>query len=66
MALTGHLDLKMDRRPARESETDYEAYFAYMHEFGGCQRDIEVALATILLKKDEYRAERERAILRRR
>ena len=28
MALTGHLDLKMDRRPAREGETDYEAYRA--------------------------------------
>ena len=29
----------------------------YTHEFGGCQRDIEVALATILLTEDEYRAE---------
>jgi len=64
MALTGHLDLKMDRRPAREGETDYEAYRAYMHEFGGCQRDIEVALATILLTEDEYRAERQGRVRR--
>jgi hypothetical protein len=64
MALTGHLDLKMDRRPARDGETDYEAYLAYMHEFGSYQRDIEVALATILLTEEEYRAERQGRIRR--
>ena len=54
----------MDRRPVREGETDYEAYLAYMHEFGGCQRDIEAALATILLTEDEYRAERQGRVRR--
>lgn len=54
----------MDRRPVREGETDYTAYLAYMHEFGGYQRDIEMAPATILVTEEEYRAEREGRIRR--
>jgi hypothetical protein len=55
MALTGYLDLRMDRPPAREGETDYEAFLAYQHAFGGYQRDIEAAIATILFTQEEYR-----------
>jgi hypothetical protein len=58
MALTAFLDLTMDRRPPHANETDYEAFLAYEHEFGGYQRDIEAALATILFTKEEYRAVR--------
>ena len=58
MALTAFVDLKMDRRPPHEGETDYEAFLAYEHEFGGYQRDIEAAIATILFTKEEYRAVR--------
>lgn len=54
MALTAYLDLKMDRPPAREGETDYEAFLAYDHAFGGYQRDIEAAIATILFTQQEY------------
>jgi hypothetical protein len=57
-ALTAFLDLTMDHRPPRENETDYEAFLAYEHEFGGYQRDIEAAIATILFTKEEYRAVR--------
>ena len=56
MALTAFLKLTMDRRPPGENETDYEAYLAYEHQFGGYQRDIEAAIATILFTKEEYRA----------
>jgi hypothetical protein len=55
MALTGCLDLRMDRPPAREGETDYEAFLAYEYEFGGYQRDMEAAIATILFTQEEYR-----------
>jgi hypothetical protein len=55
MALTGYLELRMDRSPAREDETDYEAFLAYQHEFGGYQRDMEAAIATILFTQEEYR-----------
>ncbi len=55
MALTGYLDLRMDRPPAREGETDYEAFLTYQHEFGGYQRDMEAAIATILFTQKEYR-----------
>jgi hypothetical protein len=58
MALTAFLDLKQGRRPPSKGETDYEAFLAYQHEFGGFQRDIEAALATILYTKEEYRAVR--------
>jgi hypothetical protein len=56
MALTAYLDLKMDPRPAREGESDYEAFLAHSHEFGHYQSDIEAAIATILFTKEEYRA----------
>jgi hypothetical protein len=58
MPLTAFLDLAMDRRLPHETETDYEAFLAYEHEFGGYQRDIEAAIATILSSKEEYRAVR--------
>ena len=58
MALTAFLKLTMDRRPPRENETDFEAFLAYEHQFGGYQRDIEAAIATILFTKEEYRAVR--------
>ncbi len=58
MALTAYLDLKMERRPAREGETDYEAYLARQHVFGGFQRDIEAAISTILTTEEEHRAVR--------
>jgi hypothetical protein len=55
MALTSHLDLRMDRPPALDGKTDYEAFLAYQHEFGGYQRDLEAAIATILFTQKEYR-----------
>ena len=55
MALTSHLELRVDRPPASEGETDYEAFLAYQHEFGGYQREMEAAIATILFTQQEYR-----------
>jgi hypothetical protein len=56
MALTAYLDLQKNPPPAREGETDYEAFLAHSHEFGHYQSDIEAAIATILFTQDEYRA----------
>jgi hypothetical protein len=55
MALTGYLELRMERPPPREGETDYQAFLAYQHEFGGYQRDMEAAIATILFTQEENR-----------
>jgi hypothetical protein len=58
MALTSHLDLKMDQQPFKEGQSDYEAYLEYQHNFGHYQRDIEAAISTILYTEDDYRAQR--------
>lgn len=56
MALTSFLDLKPPSTVKREGETDYDAHWRQMHEFGKYQRDIEAAIATVMFTQEEYRA----------
>jgi hypothetical protein len=59
MALAAYLELKINTRHADRDEAGFKPY---EHNFGGYQRDIEAAIATILFTKEEYRATRTRCI----
>jgi hypothetical protein len=59
MALTAFLDLKPPPIVKKDGETDYEAHWRHMHDFGWYQSNIEAALATVLFTQEEYRAMRQ-------
>jgi hypothetical protein len=58
MALAAFVDLKHIPIPKQDDETEYEAYRRDEFAFGRFQGDIEVALSTIMLTEEEYRASR--------
>jgi hypothetical protein len=60
MALAAFIDLKHIPRLKRDDETEYEAYLSDQFMFGRFQRDIEVALSTILLTVEERRESKKR------
>lgn len=59
MALSSFLEVKAEKGPAKDGETDYDAHRRHMFEFGKYQRDIEAALATVLSTVEEHRAQRQ-------
>jgi hypothetical protein len=59
MALTAFLDLKPPPMVKRDGETDYDAHWRHMHDFGWFQSNIEAAIATVMFTQEEYRARRQ-------
>ncbi|WP_426440096.1 hypothetical protein [Bradyrhizobium genosp. P] len=59
MALTSFLGLKPPPTVKKEGETDYDAHWRHMHEFGWYQSNIEAAIATVMFTQEEYRAMRQ-------
>jgi hypothetical protein len=59
MALTAFLDLKPPPMVKRVGETDYDAHWRHMHDFGWFQSNIEAAIATVMFTQEEYRARRQ-------
>ena len=59
MALTAFLDLKPPPIVKKEEETDYDAHWRHMHDFGWYQSNIEAAIATVMFTQEEYRAMRQ-------
>jgi hypothetical protein len=59
MALTSFLDLKPPPVVAKEGESDYDAHWRHMHDFGWFQSNIEAAISTVLYTQDEYRQMRQ-------
>jgi hypothetical protein len=43
----------------REDETEYDAHWRHMHEFGWFQSNIEAAISTIMFTQEEYREMRQ-------
>jgi hypothetical protein len=63
MALAGFLDLKHVREdPKPDDITEYIAFRHDQFEFGKYQRDIEIALGTIMRTEEEYRRERQQRV----
>jgi hypothetical protein len=58
MAITSFLDLKPPPTVKRKGETDYDAHWRHMHDFGWYQSNIEAAIATVMFTQEEYRAMR--------
>jgi hypothetical protein len=59
MALVAFLELTYVPAPRKSGETDYDAAWRDDFSFGRFQRDIEIALSTIMMTETEQRAERE-------
>jgi hypothetical protein len=59
MALTAFLDLKPPPQVKKDGESDYDAHWRNMHEFGWYQSNVEAAIATVIFTQDEYRAMRQ-------
>lgn len=59
MALTAFLDLKPPPVVPSEGETEYDAHWRHMHDFGWWQSNIEAAIATVMFTQEEYRAMRQ-------
>ena len=59
MALTSFLDLKPLPTMKQEGETDYDAHWRHMHDFGWYQSNIEAAIATVMFTREEYREMRQ-------
>jgi len=59
MALTAFLDLKPPPVVPRQGESEYDAHWRHMHDFGWFQRNIEAAIATVMFTQEEYRAKRQ-------
>lgn len=59
MALTAFLDLKPPPVVPREGESQHDAHWRHMHDFGWFQRNIEAAIATVMFTQEEYRAKRQ-------
>jgi hypothetical protein len=55
MALTSFLDFKPPPVVAREGESEYDAHWRYMHDFGWFQSNIEASISTVLHTQEEYR-----------
>jgi hypothetical protein len=58
MMLAAILELKHSPKTSREGLSEYDAYGRDMFEFGHYQRDIEAALATVLLSDEEQDEQR--------
>jgi hypothetical protein len=55
MALNSFLDLKPPPIVPRDGETEYDAHWRHMHDFGWYQSNIEAAISTVLHTQEEYR-----------
>jgi hypothetical protein len=56
MALTAFLDLKPPPVVKKDGESDYEAHWRTLHDYGWYQSNIEAAIATVMFTQKEYRA----------
>jgi hypothetical protein len=59
MALTSFLDLKHSPVVKKKGQTEYDAHWRHMHEFGWFQSNIEAAIATVMFTQEEYRQMRQ-------
>lgn len=59
MALTSFLDLKAPPVVAKEGESEYDAHWRHMHDFGWFQSNIEAGISTVLYTEEEYRQHRQ-------
>lgn len=65
MTLAAFLELKPRSDAPQGCQSDYEAHWSHMFEFGKYQQNIEEALSTILFTEEEYRAQRHKRPSRR-